>query len=575
MNRVLEYIIRAKDSTAQGISSALARVKGFAQKVVANLANVKAGFDMAFGVAQRFASLFAGAIREAFRFEKAHTDFAGLLNSIDKAKEHVADLRRFASSTPLTFSDLSQASKLMLSFGASVEDVMPTMKMLGDIAMGDRQKFQGLALVFAQVKSAGKLMGQDLLQMINQGFNPLTVIAQQTGKSVGELRDKMAKGAISFEMVAEAMRIATSEGGLFNNAMANVAKTGEGLMSTLQDKWTDAVRSFGEAFADSAKGGLQTLIDKLTELVEDGSVDEWANRMARGLASVVEVAQWCGKAISWLAEKYGAIRDWGERAGSAVGAWVGTRFNGGSARDSWLAGKEAIRQTRQEQSDRNAENAASDQEARRKGAERRASERERKSEQKEQERKTLQEMMAAQEAKALEEKRKKEEEIAKKAAEKRAAEEAKLRQREEQERKRMEQKIHAERIKLLEKELDLRKQDETDANALLEAAQQKTAQAWGWYRDKESMRAQIEEEKADAMAQRQFEKDFEKLRSRRRDWRTADNLSLDDEAVRRVGVAREEEAAAREYAKQTAEATSKAAETLEAVRAILEEGGAE
>ena len=77
------------------------------------------------------------------------------------------------------------------------------------------------------------------------------------------------------------------------------------------------------------------------------------------------------------------------------------------------------------------------------------------------------------------------------------------------------------------------------------------------------------------MAQRQFEKDFEKLRSRRRDWRTADNLSLDDEAVRRVGVAREEEAAAREYAKQTAEATSKAAETLEAVRAILEEGGAE
>lgn len=584
MNRVLEYVIRARDATAGAVNSALGRVKGFARQVVANMANVKAGFDMAFGAAQKFAGLFAGAIREAFRFEKATTDFKVLLGSIDKAKAHIADLRQFASSTPLTFADLSGASKLLLSFGADVSTVMPSLKMLGDIALGDAQKFKGLSLVFAQVKSAGKLMGQDLLQMINQGFNPLTVIAQQTGKSMSDLKDMMQDGAISFEMVAEAMRVATSEGGLFANAMGEASKTGEGLVSTLEDKWTDCVRAFGEAFSDTASGGLQFLIDKLTELVSSGRVDEWANKVARALKSVAEMAQACAKAIGWVCEAYGSLVNWGERAGAAVGAWVGTRFNGGTARESWLAGEAAANQMRRQQRDVAAENAASDAAARRRRVGRRRVGRQ-KEEGREQEerksvaaaegRKTLQEMVAAQERKAQEENARKLEEAARRAAEKKAAEDERLRQREEQERKRIEQKIHAERIRLMELELNDRQRDEQSASTVLEAAMQKSAQAWGWYRDKDSLAAQIAEERADAEAQRQFAKDFERLKSRRRDWRTADDLGLDDEAVRRVGVAREEEAAAREYAKRTAEATTAAAASLEALRAILEDGGAE
>ena len=74
-------------------------------------------------------------------------------------------------------------------------------------------------------------------------------------------------------------------------------------------------------------------------------------------------------------------------------------------------------------------------------------------------------------------------------------------------------------------------------------------------------------------SQKQFEKDFEKLRSRS-DWRTAaaygsgkmGALSLDQEAVRRVALAREEEAAAREYAKKTAEECARSAAALEAIQ---------
>ena len=93
--------------------------------------------------------------------------------------------------------------------------VVPTLKMLGDIAGADQNKLNGLALVFGQIQSTGRLMGQDLLQLINQGFNPLTEISKQTGMSVADLKKAMEKGAISADMVTLAFKSATSAGGLF------------------------------------------------------------------------------------------------------------------------------------------------------------------------------------------------------------------------------------------------------------------------------------------------------------------------------------------------------------------------
>ena len=81
--------------------------------------------------------------------------------------------------------------------------------------MGNAQRFQALSLAFAQVSAAGKLTGQDLLQMVNAGFNPLQEMSKKTGKSISELKDLMADGAISTKMVEDAMASATGAGGRF------------------------------------------------------------------------------------------------------------------------------------------------------------------------------------------------------------------------------------------------------------------------------------------------------------------------------------------------------------------------
>lgn len=611
MNKVLEYIIRAKDATGGAVSSALGRLKSFASSAGRQLANVKAGLDMALGAARSFAGAFASAIGEAFRFEKAVSDFRVLLKSVDAAKEHIADLRRFASSTPLTFGDLSQASKLLLSFGASVGEVMPSLRMLGDIAMGDRQKFQGLALVFAQVKAAGKLMGQDLLQMINQGFNPLTVIAQQTGRSVGELKDLMAEGAISFEMVAEAMRVATSEGGLFHGAMEEASKTGEGLVSTLGDKWTDAVRTFGEAFTGAAKGGIQTLIDKLTELAEDGTLAKWAAGIAETIDAVCgkfrEFHEWLTKTGDKAAsDKFDRARNGGKdgfwtsvaNVPAALIAATAGGLGGMLSGDGYMAGYEATAAKLGYGSwaDRNARDL--DRRMGWGGVDIRDSWDEADREMREEQRakygtggkgggkgggnggggtpgKSLTDMLAEAERGAREkEAREKEKE---RAAAERAAE--RLAREEERERLAVERAVAKERARLQRETLDEYREGleaartaEADAMTRLAAAQERERRAWGWYRDKDSLAAQIEEEKADAAAQKQFERDFDRLTDRRRDWRTATDLSLDDEAVRRVGLAREERDAAERAAAETAANTARAAASLEAIEKVFQEG---
>lgn len=144
--------------------------------------------------------------------------------------------------------------------------------------------------------------------------------------------------------------------------------------------------------------------------------------------------------------------------------------------------------------------------------------------------------------------------------------------------RRLNEELHAEKMKSIldEKTAVLasirdEKAAEADAQARLAAAKTAVSQAWGWYRDKDAMKRQLDEEKENAEAEKQFEKDFEKL-SFRRDWRTAKNLSVDQEAVRRVALAKEEEDAAQKAVIETAKASREAADSLAAIEmAITEE----
>lgn len=167
--------------------------------------------------------------------ENSAISFEVLLGSSEKATDMLGKITEMAAKTPFEKMDLQNAAQQMLNFGVAENQVLGYMKQLGDIAAGDKQRFQSLALVFGQVSSAGKLSGQDLLQFINAGFNPLKELADMTGESYASLQEKMSKGLITTDMVAKAMKRATSEGGKFYQMMDKMSATTGGRISSVID----------------------------------------------------------------------------------------------------------------------------------------------------------------------------------------------------------------------------------------------------------------------------------------------------------------------------------------------------
>ena len=98
--------------------------------------------------------------------EQYLTSFEVMLGSAEKAQALLSDLKTMAAVTPFETSDLANASKTLLAFGENVNDLQGDLQMLGDISQGNGEKFKSLALVFGQIKSAGRLMGQDLLKCV-------------------------------------------------------------------------------------------------------------------------------------------------------------------------------------------------------------------------------------------------------------------------------------------------------------------------------------------------------------------------------------------------------------------------
>lgn len=174
------------------------------------------------------------ALETGFEREKVQVAFDVLLRGDTKASEALREeIRQYGMITPYMTADLQEAAKMMLSFGIAQDKIMPNMKALGDIAMGDKNKLNSLALAFSQMTSAGKLSGEDLLQMINAGFNPLSEISRKTGKSIGVLKDEMSKGKISADMVTQAFYSATQAGGQFYGMTEKMGQTAAGKWSTL------------------------------------------------------------------------------------------------------------------------------------------------------------------------------------------------------------------------------------------------------------------------------------------------------------------------------------------------------
>lgn len=298
--------------TSGAIGGALSNSAGGLGAISGGLSSISSAAGpalLSIGAVTTAVSTLAGwGLRLSAQSQQVQSDFAIMLGSAGQANTLTQQLRELAETTPLNFAGIAENTQVLLQFGVAGAEVLPTLRMLGDISGGNAERMQRLSLAFGQISAAGRLMGQDLLQLINAGFNPLQEISKNTGRSMMDLKKDMENGQISLQMVKDAFTSATSEGGRFNGRMEASAK----LLGGKWDKFTEAVMRIGMAIGDVLAPGAKIALEALTDLanafqryiVARGPIiTEWVKRFAQLFA---DISKEVVKGIDMLAKYY----DW-------------------------------------------------------------------------------------------------------------------------------------------------------------------------------------------------------------------------------------------------------------------------
>ena len=244
--------------------------KNFSKAGTSVANGIKTAFDVTLkaiaATSAAVTAISAVGINYNMQMENYLADFTVMLGSTEAAVAHVEKLKDMAAKTPFEMTDLAQADKILLAFGSTAETVQGQLQMLGDISLGNSEKLNTISTAFGRIQSNGRASMEELNMMIDAGFNPLNIIARETGETMEEVRARVTAGKVSYEEIAEAMRLATSEGGQFYRGMEVASKTASGQISTLQDNVNALLGDLTEGLFD----GLRTeLIPRVNDAVEE------------------------------------------------------------------------------------------------------------------------------------------------------------------------------------------------------------------------------------------------------------------------------------------------------------------
>ena len=205
----------------------------------------------------------SAGIRYAAALEKQAVAFEVLLGSQAKSAALMEDIRKFATSTPFRMADINMAAQRLLGYGSAAEEVVDTLRMLGDVAMGDTAILDRLSVAYGRLLEKGKASLESLNMFSEAGVPLMKELARQLEVTTERLYEMVSQGLVSFDDVDSALVSMTSEGGQFFQMVSKQAETLEGLMSTFKDSVEDLRFELIQGFIPAIKDALDWMIKLL------------------------------------------------------------------------------------------------------------------------------------------------------------------------------------------------------------------------------------------------------------------------------------------------------------------------
>ena len=215
-------------------------------KAVSGLGGMLAAAGLAFGAAEVI-NLGKSAIQSAIAYETLSVQFEVFLGSADKAKTVLADLNKFSIETPFTPDQVNAAGRSLLAFGFTAEQLIPTMKKIGDVSSAVGKDYNELATIYGKARTAGTLYAEDINQLTEAGIPIIEELSKVMGAQADQVKKLGSEGKLHFADLEKAFTNMTSEGGRFSGMMDKMSQSTQGLMSTIEGKLQDELRAIGQA----------------------------------------------------------------------------------------------------------------------------------------------------------------------------------------------------------------------------------------------------------------------------------------------------------------------------------------
>ena len=230
-----------------------------------NAFSVTLGVGMFEALKKGFTSTMGTAISFNSMLQTAQIGFATMLGSAEKAQKFLDDMADFAVKTPFEYPELLEAAKRMLAYGFAAEEVLPTLRAVGDASAALGSGAVGIdriTLALGQIQAKGKLAAEEMRQLTEAGVPAWHILSEAMGKTVPELQDMVSKGLVPGAKAVEMLTSGMTK--RFGGMMASMEDTWQGVTSSIKDIWRMTVGTL----TSNLFRGLNTMLIKVRDFLQ-------------------------------------------------------------------------------------------------------------------------------------------------------------------------------------------------------------------------------------------------------------------------------------------------------------------
>lgn len=218
--------------------------------------------------------------------EQVRIGFTTMLGSGQAAEAMIKNLSVMARTTPFEFEGLADATRRLLALGTASRDVLPLLKAIGNAtsaAGGGQEQFQRVVYAFGDIQAKGKLTGEEIRQLANNGIPVFRILQEELQLTNGEIFKLVRQSKLGSEEFIEAFKRFSEN--KFGDAMQAQSRTALGALSNLKDAALQISDNALKPLFNLIRDGLVSSGEYLVQ--NQNAWEAWGSSIAKSVANTL------------------------------------------------------------------------------------------------------------------------------------------------------------------------------------------------------------------------------------------------------------------------------------------------